>query len=308
MILIITHKEDYTVDYVANKLNKKNIPFFRLNTETLNTLDYKITFQNNLKQITLNNVSDFSSLWFRRIKLPHINDMPDSIAAFVEGDFESLLFNLLSVQEFKKIVSDPYQIYKAENKLLQLERAIVVGFKIPVTLISNSKGEVKSFIKSHNSCIVKPIRSGRLVTEGKLQLMYTSKIDEEELYKSVDDVLTPCIIQNEVEKKYEIRVTVIGQEVFSAKVESQKFNETKLDWRRKKLSFERCEIPNSIKDSCIKLVRSLGLNFGAIDLALATNGDYYFFEINPNGQWAWIELDTGLPIADTLINFLVHEQ
>jgi glutathione synthase/RimK-type ligase-like ATP-grasp enzyme len=114
----------------------------------------------------------------------------------------------------------------------------------------------------------------------------------------------PCIFQENIEKRKEYRVTVVGDEVFSASVDSQSNEMTQIDWRRKKLKFRANILPKEIENLCIKLLMELGISFGALDLIETTKGDFYFLEINPNGQWAWIEIDTGLKISDSIIKFL----
>jgi glutathione synthase/RimK-type ligase-like ATP-grasp enzyme len=63
-------------------------------------------------------------------------------------------------------------------------------------------------------------------------------------------------------------------------------------------------LPPDLEQRCVQLVDRLGLCFGAIDLALTPDGRYVFFEVNPNGQYLWIELATGLPISDAICDLL----
>ena len=56
------------------------------------------------------------------------------------------------------------------------------------------------------------------------------------------------------------------------------------------------------------LVRRLGLAYGAIDLVLTPDGRYVFLEINPNGQYLWIEQLTGLPISEAIAEWLMHRE
>lgn len=98
-----------------------------------------------------------------------------------------------------------------------------------------------------------------------------------------------------------MRVTVVGREVFAAAVDSQATAATQQDWRRERLSFWAYELPTIVADQCVALVQALQLRFGAIDLIKSTDGQHYFLEINPNRQWAWVELDCGLPISRALI-------
>ncbi|MNE53265.1 Ribosomal protein S6--L-glutamate ligase [compost metagenome] len=116
--------------------------------------------------------------------------------------------------------------------------------------------------------------------------------------------MTPCIYQELIEKEFEVRVTVVGEKVFSASIDSQSDNDTKIDWRKKKLVFTKVELPFEIEYLCIEIVKKLNLLFGAIDLIKDKNGNYIFLEINPNGQWAWIETQTGIEISDAIINEL----
>ena len=96
----------------------------------------------------------------------------------------------------------------------------------------------------------------------------------------------------------------MGDNAFSASVDSQSDETTELDWRRKRLQFKTAGLPTQIQNLCLKLVKCLGLHFGAIDLIKTPDGKYVFLEINPNGQWVWIENQTGLKISDSVIEFL----
>jgi len=303
MILIVTHTEDYTVDYVANILNKREIPFYRLNTNLLNEIDYRISFFKTL-EVTLAAKPNFRSVWFRRIKLPIFSSLQFEVSKYISLDYESLLFNLLTLYDFKNVISDPYKIYKAENKLFQLKEATRIGFKIPKTLLTSSRDDLKEFIRSTSS-IVKPLRNGQIVFNDTNHLIYTSQIAISDLSNEIQ--LTPAIYQEEITKQFEIRVTVVNNCVFAASVNSQDNESTKVDWRRTRLSFKPFILPKRIEDQCLQLVNNLGLAFGAIDLIYTPADEYYFLEINPNGQWVWIETDTNLPISQALVNYLTNE-
>lgn len=89
---------------------------------------------------------------------------------------------------------------------------------------------------------------------------------------------------------------------------SQESTQTTVDWRkggRIDLRHQVIELPSSIATSCLALVAKLNLKFGAIDLICDQEDNYWFLEINPNGQWAWIENQTSLPIASAIVDELV---
>lgn len=103
-----------------------------------------------------------------------------------------------------------------------------------------------------------------------------------------------------------MRITVVSNKVFSAKVDSQKLDKTKTDWRKEKIPFEKYLLPNDIEKKCVELLQKLNLSFGAIDMIRNSNGKYVFLEINPNGQWAWLDMETDLNISDEIINYLTE--
>lgn len=72
MILIVTYKNDYTADYLINKLNSHNVEYYRLNCEDI--LNQKISISNITSVATsINGISKFDSVWFRRVTLPDLN-------------------------------------------------------------------------------------------------------------------------------------------------------------------------------------------------------------------------------------------
>jgi glutathione synthase/RimK-type ligase-like ATP-grasp enzyme len=108
------------------------------------------------------------------------------------------------------------------------------------------------------------------------------------------------IFQQRIAKKVELRITVVREEVFTAEIHSQATPQAAVDWRR----YPKPPVPHfphklssSIAEKCLKLNARLGLEFSTIDMAITPEGKHVFFEINPNGQWAWIESLTGLPIS-----------
>ena len=189
--------------------------------------------------------------------------------------------------------------------MFQLMRAKEIGFTIPETLVTNDRQKLKSFyLSKRNGLVIKPLNQNRVIDGEHQKLIFTNRLTDHQVNNLEDFDLTPAIFQEWVPKQYELRVTVVGDSVFSAAVESQKDIETVVDWRRKKLPFKKYQLPKEVEGKCVELVRSLNLSFGAIDLIRAESGDYFFLEINPNGQWVWIETETELPISDSIIGFL----
>ena len=111
----------------------------------------------------------------------------------------------------------------------------------------------------------------------------------------------PSIWQEYISKHVEIRATVFGHTVLAAEIHSQQSETSRHDWRRYDLEhtpYLPHVLPAEMQAKCIKLLQTFGLFYGAIDLIRTADGTYVFLEVNPFGQWAWVQDLCGLPIAE----------
>jgi len=316
-ILLITNKEDITIDCVVDRLNKRNISYYRLNTEEIgkqlyieiNLNDSLYYVIDNLKRVR-HNLSDFSAVYYRRPKLPtapeglkhnEINYFNNEIGFLLEG-----IYRLLSDKIW---LNNVYDIRSTENKLYQLDVAKRIGFNIPKSVITNSSQYALNFINT-NKCIFKPIKSG-FIGEDKenTSILYTTRIDDNFKDNITSIKCLPTYFQEEIIKDTDIRVTVVDKNIFAAEIESQGNNSTIVDWRKTSeiLPHKRILLPKTIEDYCLKLCNYFNLKFAAIDLIKSNSNEYWFLEINPNGQWGWIEKILSYNISDSIIDYLINE-
>lgn len=90
--------------------------------------------------------------------------------------------------------------------------------------------------------------------------------------------------------KIDLRVTVLDDKLWCDEIVIDAAG-IQGDWRLKKkddLEYKDFSLPADIAQNCLKLVKSLGLQYGAIDLALS-DGIFWFIEINPTGEWGWLD-------------------
>lgn len=303
MILIVTHKEDYTADYVIDKLNSRGIDYHRFNCEDSFSEKIDLRFGNN-RSATLFNGKTITSVWYRRTKLPDIRTESQEEQIYLLKETDAFLSNLMGIIPGKWL-SNPVAVREAENKFLQLKIAEDIGLLIPATIVSANKQTIKDFYDLHEKMVIKPLNTGRIdYRDGNSKLLFSSIVTAEKMENINSHELIPSIFQEYIEKEYELRVTIVGENVFAAKVMSQSDPETTIDWRRKQLRFFPAEIPEEITIKCKKMMKRLGIAFGAFDFIKTKKGQYYFLEVNPNGQWVWIENDTGLEISEAIINYL----
>ncbi len=315
MVLIITNKQDITSDFIVKELKSQKIEFYRFNTEELNhtcfvdldiaggrhtLFDRELKMEFDLKQ--------FTSVYFRRPALPTINTegLSQGEIQFLKNENAYTLEGIYKILKDAYWVSPLFSIREAENKIYQLELAKEIGFKIPQSTITNSFESATEFY-DHNkeSCIVKPIKSGLIDDAVKPQVVFTNALTSRPSSREQIES-SPIFLQNHISKKFDVRVTVVGASIFATLINSQNSSQTKVDWRsgEKALQHTKVELPNDLKDQCMRLMKELNLRFGAIDFILDEHDEYIFLEINPNGQWAWIERRTGYPISKAIVKLL----
>ncbi|MBU2488885.1 MAG: hypothetical protein KKA60_05805 [Proteobacteria bacterium] len=318
MILLITNKDDVTTDFIANRLNKIKANYYRLNTEDLiSSVGIIIDIENNdyflidHKRKSSVNLSAIKSVYYRRPGIPQltIDSLSDGEIEFINTETLYLLEGIYKILIDRFWISPIASIREAENKIYQLLIARDIGFEIPKSLITTSQEKIESFFSGlQGNCITKPIKSGRINDPEKPKVIFTSLITKNDIRLMESVCYCPMYLQNEIGKIADIRVTVVGNKVFTAKILSQEFQETMIDWRKgenSKVRHERMELPSKIEHMCVELIRRLNLQFGAIDLVLDQDSRYIFLEINPNGQWGWIEKRLGYNISGEIVNLLL---
>jgi hypothetical protein len=197
---------------------------------------------------------------------------------------------------------------KAGLKTAQLAAAAQAGLTIPETLVSNNPQSIRAFAAA-GPTIYKSLMPAGWQGEGDTQhLTYTSLVTPEALCDNDSLVQSPGIYQRLVPKDYELRVTVIGEKVFAAKVHSQETDKGKLDWRRAydELTFTPHTLPPPVEVKCLLALKRLGLVFGCIDLVVTPEGDHVFLEVNESGQFLFVERYCGLPLLDAFAEMLLQ--
>lgn len=115
--------------------------------------------------------------------------------------------------------------------------------------------------------------------------------------------VAPSIFQQSLVGLLDLRVTVIGNKVYACEIRKIGSFGSKTDWRSGILSpniefVEHKDFPVELKAKCIEIVKALGLKYGAFDFMLDKDGKYWFLEVNPNGQWGFVEIEAGIPVSE----------
>lgn len=311
--LLVTTSYDDAATLVETQVKKAGMETFRLNTDRFPT-EVKINF-NPLGEITFScdqqtiTDSQIYSVWYRRHATP---TWPENIEPghreFCERECRAFLSGVLSSLTTERWLSAPTAIHKAEQKPYQLAIAKQVGFQIPETFITNDPTKVWAFAENRY-LIAKAVRSGYIATPEGNQAIFTSEVGPQDLQNLDGLSLSPVIFQEKIRKQSDIRITVIGSESFAAEILSQENPSSETDWRATddpELKHRIHRLPDKIESYCQEIVARLGIQYGAIDLALTPEGNYVFFEVNPNGQWLWLERQLDFPIAERIARWLTN--
>lgn len=255
-------------------------------------------------------IEDFSAIWYMKPHLPIelMQFEPAEYRQFIQRQFGAMRTALWSIFQHKKWIDDPWAIEKAENKIYQLAVAKKAGLVFPDTLVTSDPERVKAFYKKHGGDIIIKLLGGSPMMN---KVLYTNIVTPEHL-ANIDTVkMSPSIFQVRVPKAYELRITIVGEEIFPARINSQGDELASLDWRRKPklndfdVKMERTSLPVNIEESLRRFMKMLGLHFGCIDMIVTPDGDYVFLEINPSGQWYFVQLHTEAEISKALARLLL---
>lgn len=315
MILLITNRNDITTDLIVNELNKRGKIYYRFNTEELGfSINLSLDF-NKKKYILVDtnkkaeiNLEDIKSVYYRRPELPDSDDLRNGEKQFWLNEVFYTLEGLYKILNDKFWISPVFAIREAENKIHQLILAQKIGFKIPPSIITNIPNDADKFIRQYDECIIKPIKVGLIQDDNNTKVIFTNLLEQKHIEDLNRIVNCPTYFQQNILKRADIRVTVVGNRLFAAQIDSQSFEHTKIDWRKGEninLKYSLINLSNDLKQKCIQLTQRLKLNFGAIDFILDDSGELVFLEINPNGQWGWIEKRLNLGICKAIVDLLI---
>ncbi|MBZ9766714.1 RimK-like protein [Mesorhizobium sp. CA6] len=293
-VLVLSSDLDFATDLVCRELGLRGSPFLRLNRESLPALGLTLdpvtpTLRCRFEGRSWIVDSSLRSVWWRVGTFDReISDRSLDLQTQLQRTQWSAFLRSMMVFTGARWINHPAATYAAETKALQLRIAREVGFDIPETVMSNDP--VGFADREPGTRVAFKSIDTLLLREGDAQLFgYTTLLDIKHV--AVEDLrLSPATIQVPLEPKLDLRVTVVGETIWCAEVRGVG-ERIEGDWRltpKHELTYPEHILPREIEQCCRALVARLGLVFGAIDLALV-DGCYWFIEINPTGEWGWLE-------------------
>lgn len=318
-LLIVTNKADPHADEVIRLCAERSaIRPLRLNTDGFAT-NVRFGFRWDesgtpiMSQLAMRDsglgAEHVDVVWWRKPApiqaSPALTD-PEVIRVAAE-ESESLLRSLDAPFPEAAWVNHPQAMSGASRKLRQIRVARELGLLIPETVVTNRGQDVLDFIRCHRRCIIKPLAAGAFMHDGQSWGLFTNVISLEDAERVLDSAeLAPVMVQRQVEKHRELRITIIGEQLFACVIETRatESRAAQIDWRAiapERLPHRLTPIPQELETALRGMLRHYGLNYGAFDVIQEPDGRYWFLELNPNGQYLWVELMTGAPMSLAMV-------
>lgn len=305
--LIISSTHDYSTDLVCCELNHRKKKYLRINRDRFQEYDIIYSLENNTieikmdgKQYLLKN-DNILGIYFRAPVFLRSHKKYLLNEQLIRSQWSAFIRNLV-VFDKAKWINNPVDTYKAENKMYQLKCANDIGLMTPKTYVGNI---IPDNIVEENNYIVKSLDTALFYNENQELFTYSSIISGKEL-KLANIKDAPIILQECLENKLDLRVTVIGDKLFPVSITCSGSGIVG-DWRKNKkdtLTYNCFDLPDEIRTKILMLMKKLNLSFGGVDLILKED-KYYFIEVNPTGEWGWLESANFMPISSEIVNALI---
>jgi len=303
-ILVIAGNKDDHATHMKGVFDRLGIAAFFVDIGEANALQsLSLSFDSStlfsLGSISIGNPD--LTVWWRRAQQPQVDDRisDTKLRQFAKRQWEIALNSGFALSKVR-YVNNPFKERIAILKPLQLKTAAAVGFSIPKTLITNQSEEAERFIstlrQSGKRCIFKPLWPAHY------------HFGETRIIESLDGLVSelavaPVIFQECIEKGEDVRFTIFGTNTFASIIKTS--DPELIDWRiDPNVDYTPTSLSHQIIERARNILDSLGLVTGSFDIRFDRTGCPYFFEINPSGQFLYLE-NFGYPeIGERFARFL----
>ena len=297
--LIVGNSDDYhavAVKWCLNQLQQDVLIWDGIGAEDGARISIVPSTPDNAIRLGSSVFNSFPSVWYRRVvRFKKFKNVMEHTKSFLERELRESHSSLVAmIDDAAKFIVCGHGMHAAYSKALQLKLAKKMGFLVPETLISNDYDQVKSFVNAHKNVVVKHFvpHYWNSETSKTTRIVSTTILDDIFRVPQSSVEVCPSIYQQLIQKKYEMRVTVIGEKIFTAKIEKVGGGSF-LDWRMnfgtKDFKISPFELNNSLSGAIVKYVRALGLHYGCLDLVVDKDNNVWFLEVNPTGQFLFVE-------------------
>lgn len=319
MILIFSQEHDTSSNQVIEWLEYYNQKVIRINS-------YKDYFSliDPVKNISITNSIDnedektsIKSIWYRRRGVLGVYDYSTKMEKQAREHLSEEL-KILFQYQFVKLNKQVKLKLGTENgsrinKLVALEEAKAAGLLIPNTYITTNKSVLKNLISVESNLITKPIAEATFFIDKKNKRhgLYTEKVTQK-IVKESPDIFFPSLLQNEIEKDFEIRTYFLCGVCYSMAIFSQQSDQTATDFRvydtKNRNRNVPYQLPRDIENKIKRFMKKMNLNEGSIDLIKTNDNKFVFLEVNPAGQFGMVSRPCNYYLEKKIAQYLANEK
>jgi hypothetical protein len=258
-------------------------------------------------------IEEGDAIWYRRArwagKLPL--DMDRQLRHGCVSESKALLLGMLAAAPC--FVMDPPDLVRQRaHKPAQQRLAREVGLATPRTLMTNDPEQARAFIAScPGGAIAKMLAAFAVLDEqGVEQVVFTTALTERHIAELEGLRYSPMVFQEQLQKQLELRITVVGNQMFAAAVDSQQTAGAETDWRERGVTLLRSwmpyTLPAEIERALHRYMDRIGMQYSAIDMIVEPDGRHVFLEANPAGECFWLEYNSpNFPLSTALADVLL---
>jgi glutathione synthase/RimK-type ligase-like ATP-grasp enzyme len=301
--LLVSRKDDIATDLIALELESRGQSFTRLNVDAFPTNASVAYEASGHLVIDTHDSSEViagrSPVWCRGIQQVRVEHGEEDYVAQESTHLLRAVFDLSPVSGW---LSHPSVIDRASRKPLQLGVAASCGLSVPATLFSNDVSRIRDFLGTVTDAVAKPVAGGMFSVDGVRYSVYTAELHESDLPSR--RLTAPLCVQQRV-RGDDLRVTVIGSRLFGVRITTAR---ALADWRLahdSEVSYSTWQVPSQLAKRLTTLLRQFHLRYGAIDLIACPDGSIFFLELNPAGQWRWLEDAMGVRLTALIVDELL---
>lgn len=304
-VLIISNSADIHSDDLVMACSRQGVKCFRYNTDHFRIggkLNFEVTKDCSLKLEPHHcHLPDVDLLIYRRPEPAHRKrkDIEPWLGSFLDKEWETLE-EALSLLVRGKVMNPLSSSGLSQNKVVQLHIAKQFGLNVPKTLISNDIEELKNFAHDKN-LISKGIHNSGYLYAGKMRGAATVNISLAEIEIS-SQVGCPTLLQEKIKAAAIWRIITVGEKTFGFRMTGDKLaGEPDSRVIEGELNGQYLTVPSPVKENLGAMCQHVGIIYASSDFIEDQNGDLWFIDLNPEGQWGAYEHRFNVPISDEII-------
>lgn len=245
---------------------------------------------------------DVSAVWCRGLgALVDLPEIDPRASLFIRSEWTRALEAWLYALRCRW-VNDFRVSRMATNRVRQMALAHDLGLSVPNWSVLTRREDIARFVDDRQATwVIKQINEGGSKECGDF-VTFTQPVTEPLRVLANDIGKVPVLIQEAVRSRVAVRAYVIGERCLSAAATLDLERLGGLDSRLagSDAYYCPCELPADVERGLVCLTHAMGLRYGAADLLVSDDGKFCFLELNPSGQWGWIELESMLQITRAL--------